>query len=141
MYFVTVAMMIVGGILGAASLIVSKKPDAQELIDKLTPYQGWIGVVLFLWGLWATISCILNLGLLSLVPIWWIMMLLTSLVQLLLGFLLGFGLITKYALSKNETAMQRGQEIRAKLAKFQGPLGLASIALALVYLVLSFVLL
>jgi len=141
MFFVTVGVLFVGGVLGAASLIIAKKPDAKELIDKLTPYQGWIGVVLFLWGVWDTISVVRYIGLLSVWPIWWIIMAVGSLTELLLGFLLGFGLITKYALSKNEAAMQKGQEIRAKLAKFQGPLGLLAIVLAIVYLVFRFVVL
>ncbi len=46
------------------------------------------------------------------------------------GNLLGFGLITKYALSKNEAAMEKGQAIRAKLSKFQGPLGIVAIVVA-----------
>ena len=36
---------ILGGILAASSLIIAKKPNAKELIDKLTPYQGWIGLI------------------------------------------------------------------------------------------------
>ena len=34
---------IAGGILAASALIIARKPNAKELIDKLTPYQGWIG--------------------------------------------------------------------------------------------------
>ncbi len=46
MWIITVVILLAGGLLGAANLIVAKKPNAKELIDKLTPYQGWIGVVL-----------------------------------------------------------------------------------------------
>ncbi len=35
---------IAGGILAASALIIARKPNAKQLIDKLTPYQGWIGV-------------------------------------------------------------------------------------------------
>jgi len=35
---------IAGGILAASGLILSKRPDAKQLIDKLTPYQALIGV-------------------------------------------------------------------------------------------------
>ena len=52
---------IIGGIIAASSLIVAKKPNAQELIDKLTPYQGWIGVVLTFWGVWGILQSILNI--------------------------------------------------------------------------------
>src|SRR5688572_24169381 len=42
--FVNIILGILGGILAAAALIVSKKPDAKQLIDKLTPFQALIGV-------------------------------------------------------------------------------------------------
>ena len=37
---------ILGGLIAASSLIVSKKPNAKELLDKLAPFQGIIGVIL-----------------------------------------------------------------------------------------------
>lgn len=138
MSYLTVAVLIIGGVLAAASLIVAKKPDAKELIDKLTPYQGGIGAVMFLWGIWDLIGAVRFLDLLSAMPLLWIFWLVSALAEIVLGFLLGFGLITKYALSKNEQAMEKGQAIRAKLAVYQGPLGLVAIALAVVMLVLRF---
>lgn len=139
MWIVTVLVLIVGGILGAASLIVARKPDAQQLIDKLTPYQGGIGALMFIWGIWDVISSIRIISILSLAPVTWIIVFVGSLTELLLGFLLGFGLITKYALSKNQQAMEKGQQIRGKLAKFQGPLGILSIILGLLVLVWRFI--
>jgi len=49
---------IAGGILAASALIIARKPNAKELIDKLTPYQGWIGVVMFGWGIWEILGCL-----------------------------------------------------------------------------------
>ena len=37
---------IAGGLLAASNLIIARKPNAKDLIDKLTPYQGWIGIVM-----------------------------------------------------------------------------------------------
>ena len=42
---------ICGGILAASAFIVSKRPDAQRLVDKLVPYQTLIGVALIAVGL------------------------------------------------------------------------------------------
>lgn len=117
---------------------MAKKPNAQELIDKLTPYQGWIGIALFLGGIWDTISLIQVIGLLlKASPLLGIFYIVAVPTELLIGFLLGFGLITKYALSKNQTALEKGQAMRAKLAPVQGILGLLSIAVGLIYAVLS----
>jgi hypothetical protein len=139
MYFVTFVTLLAAGVLGAANLIIAKKPDAQRLIDKMTPFQGWIGIGLFGWGSWDLIWWLLNLGWFKWAPVWFIIAFLTILVEIVLGFLLGFGLLTKFILSKNEQALAKGQQIRAKLAKFQGPLGLAAIVLAHVFLILRFV--
>lgn len=134
-YFITAAFMIVAGILAAAGLIVSRKPEAKQLIDKLTPYQGWVGIVLFIWGIWDIIGAI---GTLSFSFIFFLIYLIVAVLELILGFLLGFGLITKFALSKNEQAKEKGQAIRAKLAPFQGILGFIAIAAAIVFIILGF---
>jgi hypothetical protein len=124
---------IIGGLLASSSLIISKKPNAKELLDKLTPYQGWIGVVLAFWGLWGTIQLILNMGSLGLV---WIIALAVCVVEFVVGFLLGYGLISKYLLEKNETAKAKGQELRLKLTKFQIPAGVILIILGILSIVL-----
>jgi hypothetical protein len=138
MWLVTLGVLLAGGILGAAGAIVAKKPNAKELIDKLTPYQGWIGAVMFLWGIWDTISCIRLIGIIAHAPLLWIILLVASLTELFLGFLLGYGLIVKYGLSKNPTAAAKGEEMQKKLIKFQVPLGFTAIGVALLFLVFRF---
>lgn len=126
---------IAGGVLASSGFIISKKPNAKELIDKLTPYQGWIGAVMFGWGVWETISVVLNLGLLGQAPLRFVFWILVALSDLLVGFLLGYGLITKYAFGKNEQAQQKGAAVRQKLVKIQAPLGLLAIVMGVLYLV------
>lgn len=140
MGIVTSVAIILAGILGAAGIIAAKKPDAQQMIDKLTPYQGIIGVLNFAWGIWFVIYLVLNMGVwLKVVPVRWIIFLATSVAMVLLGFLLGFGLISKYVLSKNPEAMKKGEELRGKLAKFTGPLGVIAIIVGAVSLLFNFV--
>lgn len=127
-------IIIVGGILAASSFIVAKKPDAKKLIDQLLPYQGWIGIVLFVWGIFDILSVLRWMN----GSLEWIFALVVSIAELLVGFILGFALISKYALSKNEAAMKKGEEIRAKLLKFQIPLGFIAIIGGIVYLVLIY---
>lgn len=127
---------IAGGILAASSLIIARKPDAKKLIDKLTPYQGWIGIVMFFWGIWGTFSCLRMMSLLKVAPIHWVLWLTSSVADLVVGFLLGFGLITKYALSGSPDAIARGQAIRGKLAGYQGIFGVLAIVMGVLYIVL-----
>lgn len=126
---------IAGGILAASGFIIKRSPNAQQLIDKMAPYQGWIGLVMFGWGIWETLHVVLGMALLASHPLAWIFWLLTGLADLLVGFLLGFGLITTYALSKNAAAMQRGSQIRSKLVGIQAPLGLLAIVMGALYIV------
>ena len=125
---------IAGGILAASGFIIKRKPNAQQLIDKLTPYQGWIGMVMFAWGIWETLHAVLGMSLLGSHPLMWVFWLLTGVADLLVGFLLGFGLITHYALSKNPAAMQRGQQLRSKLVGIQAPLGALAVIMGALYI-------
>ena len=129
---------IIGGILAASGFIIKRSPNAQQLIDKLTPYQGWIGMVMFGWGIWETLHSVLGIALLGSHPLTWVFWLLSGVADLLVGFLLGFGLITHYALSKNPQAMARGSQIRAKLVGIQAPLGLLAIVMGGLYIAFIF---
>ncbi len=122
--------LLVLGVLGASNLIISRKPDAKELIAKVAPYQGWIGAVSAVWGVWIVISAILNLGWLGggfWSMIWWITYLADGVVQLALGLLLGVGVFKTFV--KQPEAVQRMDELVAKLAPFQGTIGLVAIGL------------
>ena len=109
------------------SLILAKKPNAQELLDKVAPYQGWIGVVFCFWGIWGLISLLLNLGWLGYGIygiISWVTWLSYAVVETTLGFILGYSLIVKYVLGKNEAAKEKGAQVLAKLTPLQGKLGI-----------------
>ncbi|WP_299220231.1 hypothetical protein [uncultured Aquimarina sp.] len=110
-------------ILAVPSLLLSKKPNAKELLEKIEPYQGWFGLIFCLSGVWGIITAILNLGWLTTDPIWWATLLAGNIISAILGFMLGFGLINKFFLSKNEAAKEKANELRAKLAPKQGKLG------------------
>jgi len=128
---------IIGGLIAASSLIVAKKPNAQELLDQLTPFQGGIGIVLTFWGIWGIIQSFLHIGAMGL---WWGIGLAMAAVQFIVGFLLAYSLISKYVLEKNETAKVKGQELRQKLVKYQVPSGVTLVILGVVAILLRFVL-
>jgi hypothetical protein len=127
--------LIVLGVLGAASLIIAKKPDAKELIDKLAPYQGWIGVVSAFWGAWGIIGAVLGLGLLTTWPILWATMLANAVLLLCLGLLLGVGVMKTFI--KDEAAVAKLDTTIAKLAPKQGMLGLVAIGVGVWMIVAS----
>ena len=121
--------LLVLGILGASSLIIARKPDAKELIAKLAPYQGWIGAVSAIWGLWGIISSVLNIGWLAHFPIYWITFLADNVLQFALGLLLGVGTLKTFI--KNPQANEKMDQTIAKLAPFQGTFGLVAIGVGI----------
>lgn len=133
-------LIIAAGILAASGLIIARRPDAAKLIDKLSVGQGWIGVVLFFWGTWRVIWVLLNLGIFSASFPLALVVTVVSALEMILGFLLGFGLITHWTLRGNAMAMARGQAIRQKLATYQGTFGVAGIAAGLLLIVLNVIL-
>jgi hypothetical protein len=130
-------LLIIAGALAAASLIIQKQPNAREAIAKLVPFQGIIGIVLLLWGLWQLIELLQYFGLLMrFVPVTALVYLGSVLVAIGLGILLGYGLIQQYVLSKNADATRSGEAVRAKLTGIQVPLGIAGIVLGIFLIVL-----
>ncbi len=114
------------GVLGAASLIIAKKPDAKELIGKISPYQGWIGAISAIWGIITTLRALFAIRLLTIVPIWWLSWLAAGLLLLALGLLLGVGVLKSFITQAQ--AQQKMDVAIVKLAPYQGRLGIVAIA-------------
>ncbi len=113
------------GVLGAANLIIARKPEAKEIISKLAPYQGWIGVVSAFWGIWGIISSILSLSWLAYMPIYWATFLASSVLQAILGILLGIGTMKTFI--KQPQAVEKLDLLVARMAPKQGLLGFIAI--------------
>ena len=128
-------LLIVLGLLAIPSLILKKKPNAKELFDKVAPYQGWFGLIWAVWGIIDLIRCLLNVNLIGVAPVVWILWLVISLVTACLGFILGYSLISKYALSKNEKTAAAGEKVLAKLLPLQGTMGIIAIVIGVLAII------
>ena len=136
-YLLNIIALLAGGILAASGLIVAKKPNAKELIDKLVPYQAIIGVAMlglgligFLWWLGHGLFGLVGHG--SLFGITVLAMTGTS---ILLGFMFGMPQIAKWMPGDGQ-AEQKGMALSKQLAPYQGTLGiigLVAAVLALLY--------
>ena len=125
-------------IVAVPSLVLSKKPNAKELLEKIEPYQGWIGLVFCIWGVWGIVTGILNIGWLTHAPIWWATFMAGSLVEAVLGFMLGFGLMNRLFLSKNPDALEKAAVLRKKIAPKQGKIGILGVFVGIWMIVASF---
>jgi hypothetical protein len=132
-FWVTIIFLVITGVLACAGMIAAKKPDAGAIISKLVPFQGIIGVLALIWGVWNIIQ-ILTSGMLSLFSYAPILMLLTiaaAVLMTLLGLLFGWSLIAKIS------GKADGGVTLAKLAGMQGPLGIATIIVAIALVILT----
>lgn len=111
--------LIVLGILAAPNLIISKKPEAKEILDKVVPYQGWFGAASAVWGVIQFIRFLTNMDWFDLIPVLMITWLIMSLLSIALGLLLGIGVIKTFTDKLDDTV--------AKLAPKQGKMGLIAI--------------
>lgn len=113
------------GVLAVPSLLLAKRPDAKDLLAKIQPYQGWIGVVSACWGIWQIISALLNMGMIGHWPVLWATYLADAVLLAALGILLGVG--TAKTFIKDPTAQAKLDETAARLAPHQGRLGLIAV--------------
>jgi hypothetical protein len=115
------------GVLGAANLIIARKPQAQELIGKIAPYQGWIGAGSAVWGAWGVLWSIMTIGVIGYAPLWWLTGLAAAILQVALGLLLGVGVLKTFI--KSEQANAKLDQTITKLAPYQGTFGVIAICL------------
>jgi hypothetical protein len=125
-------ILIVLGALCIPTLVAQKSPNAKTLLDKMVPFQGIFGFVLFIWGIWVIIQIIINLGWIGisfpLGLIFWITILIDGILSLLGGAILGWSLIQKHLLAKApENIKAKAEESFTKIVAFQPKIGIVAI--------------
>ena len=124
--------LIVLGALCIPSLVAQKSPNAKELLDKVVPFQGIIGFVSFIWGIWLLITVLLRLYWITDFPVVILTWAVATLVLLCGGALLGWGMIQKHLLSKaSENVKAKAEASFAKLVAIQPTIGLIAIGLGI----------
>lgn len=114
--------LIILSIIAIPSLLLSKRPNAKELLEQIEPYQAWIGVLFCFWTVWGITFSLVNIELLTTFPLWWITLLAGNVIGAVLGFLLAFGLISDFFSSNLET--ENRAHLREKIAPILGKTGL-----------------
>ena len=138
MGYLHLALLILAGILALSAFIVAKKPDAKAMIDKLVPFQAFIGV-----GLLA-ISIInwLRMGLgfpFTIVKFWalgGIALIGAIFAGILLGFLFGMPQIAKW-IPGESSAEQKAVELSKKIAPIQMIVGIIALISGLLFLLIE----
>jgi hypothetical protein len=118
------------GTLGGSSFVIARRPGAEDLLDTLAPYQGWIGAVSALWGAYTLINqVVFRLGWMTEWPVRWWTMTANGAIMLVLGLLLGVGVLKSFR-STDEAEAALDATV-ARLSPYQVTLGLIGIGLGL----------
>ena len=137
MHWLFSILLIIVGALAAYTGITRNWPNLRQGLDRIVPYQGWFGIVALAWGVINLIHWLLHLGMMSMMPAFWVILaLVANVVAVLLGLILGYGLIAQYLLTNNPDARRRGEEMRARLVPRQVALGWVAIVLGVLGLLL-----
>lgn len=134
---VNALVVIVGGILALSALIIANKPNAKQLIDKLTPFQALIGVgmvalsVINLLRLMGVLTDMFKLNFMWALGIWSMFG-----AGVALGAMFGMPQVVKWIPGAN--AEQKAMELTQKIAPFQVLLGLIGIGGSVVVMLFMF---
>ncbi len=131
-------VLVVLGVLAVPSLVIAKRPEAKDLINKIAPYQGWLGTGAAFYGVWAMIQALMHMSFMKYSMIGWVTWAATGFVLFALGMLLGVGTIKTFV--KQPDAVEKIDQLIAKLAPKQGVLGIAGIGLGIWCIVANFIL-
>lgn len=117
---------IVAGTLAASSIIIQKLPDADQYIQKIKPYEGYIGIgalLIALMGL-LDINMILRQGFFDM------MITFTCIAScIVMGFLMGFPIIQEKLLEESSAEIRdKGNELYKKLTPYKVLAGLLGIS-------------
>jgi hypothetical protein len=134
---ITPIALIVAGVLAASGFIISKSPNAKQLIDKLVPFQGFLGVGLLVWGVIDVIRILPHIDEINAIGSHYTFYPIAVWVglasEILLGFLLGMPLIAKF-IPGESAAEQRAMDMQKKIVPYQTLLGFVGIGVAIVLL-------
>jgi hypothetical protein len=124
--------LILCGVLCMPDLILKKRPNAQEILAKIAPYRGFIGIVICALGILSVIFWLIstafffNQGFRGFIL--WVTEIASSALSMLVGFLLGFELMKRFV-PKNapEGAQDKIEDLHERLEGVQVPLGIAAV--------------
>ncbi|MDQ3367196.1 MAG: hypothetical protein M3680_17370 [Myxococcota bacterium] len=131
MDYLLIILVICAGLLAASSIIVARKPNAQQIINKLLPFQALIGAGSLVLG----VISILRWGPKVMIemprafPLFGATMWVVCLSGIVLGFMFAVPLMGRLG-----AGQQKAAELSARIAPFQMLLGLVAIAAALLLL-------
>ncbi len=131
---VNIVLGVLGGLLAAAALIIAKKPDAKQYIDRLAAYQAFIGVGLIAVSFINFIRMLDGISMIfKFLPLFGTSFLAMVVAGFFLGALFGMPQIAKW-IPGESSAEQKAVELSKKVVPYQVGLGVVSVIASLIVL-------
>lgn len=131
-------VLIAGGILATASLIVAKKPNARELIAKIQPFQASIGVFLLVMGIINLLRFLPHIKqVIDMAPALAAVIMAVIACSVLLGLMFGMPIVARFS----PQGAAKGEELAKQLAPFHTLIGVVGIVAGIAELLYYFELL
>lgn len=149
MNYIGPLLVIVAALVALSGFIISKKPELKGTFEKIAPYQGFLGVGLLAWGIYdlyhnviqtfafdkSRWGLIMNgVGGVGGDKLAGIALIGYIISEILLGFMLGFGLIATWI--PGESGAEKGAvKVQKTLLGFALPIGLVGLICAILWLI------
>ena len=127
MNFIHFFLFLIMSIMATLPVIYGRRGNSQELQNRLALFQGILGPMGLTFGLY---NLLMGYGLNG------VMAFVVYGVEVLLGFLLTYGLISRFFVHRNDGGDPNNT--RARLAKYQGPLGVLGIFMCALWILEAF---
>ena len=128
--------LLAAGIFAILDLIKKQSKEAGEVLEKITPYAGYIGIGLIVFSIWNLFDVLRVFGLfIQVLPLTTIVLLAGLIGGVLLGIMQSLGLLKSWKILNEEA----GTKVEGKLIPFRIPLGFIAIISSLYMIVFGIV--
>ncbi|OHD55911.1 MAG: hypothetical protein A2014_00670 [Spirochaetes bacterium GWF1_49_6] len=136
MVLVRIIALFAGGVLALSTFIAKKNPKAGELVEKLVPFQTYIGIGLFIWGVIDLIRfLIFSTGVFA-YNFWAGLLFVIAIID---EIVLGVVLAMNFLKGRKELPAEKMEKLDKILTPFQIPLGFIAVGLSIYILLFSII--
>lgn len=124
---------VVGGVVACISFVYRKYTFIKKRLTQFMIFQGSIGLILCVVGINGIIQAFLTI---DNIDFYWNLLLVLSMTEIIVSFLLMYSLFSIVFLEKNKNDKEMGQQFRAVLGKFQFCFGFVLCGMGMLAMVL-----